>query len=287
MIRRLLKDLRVLAPVGILGAVGAVAAVHWSQFATLCILCLVALASGVQVFGHEHAHRRMDWLLAQPLTRSGLWLQKTAALALFMVLFLLLTLALGMLSEGVRQSSDGEEDYLNTATPGRIHLPGPDGTPPIGEFIYTKDYRRLARAVHGRLVGEALVLSTAWMSRVLNQPVVIDTAVAQGAFAVRVLPHALLVLCRESLFFLLLLTGAACSGFWMGLWIRQSHTAFWAALVTMGGFLLLWSAFVPNPFGYGGVADYPSLLGMAGLPALTWGICALVGSFVCIQRLEV
>lgn len=279
MIRRLLKDLRVLAPVGLLGALAAAVAVHWSGPAGLGILTLVAVASSVQVFGHEYTHRRMDWLLAQPLTRRGLWLQKTAALGVFLVLFLLLTLVSGIVAEGTRQHAAGWEGSVDIIP----FMPVPPGSSPTPKPVASLKECRAAFDSHsGLILGDAAVLGALWAGRLLDEPVYaleMDRN-RQPYVEVGGVLQALSGQLRPSVALVGFLFAAACGGLWMGLWLRQSHTAFWAALVLPVGFFLLWQFVVPPNYSLG---NETYILG----PSLIWGVCALLGSLIHIRRLEV
>lgn len=284
MIRRLLKDLRVLAPVGLLGALAAAVAVLWSGPAGVGILSLVAVASSVQIFGHEFTHRRMDWLLAQPLMRRALWFQKTAALAVFLVLFLSLTLAFGMLSEGIRQRGAGWDSSPHMTAPG-VTLPS-DPLLTLHIAIPLREYRQLPEDLYGQVLGDSLVLATLWTGRLLEEPVFSLETTKDRQVVVRS-PDIRWVVsrqCRKSVPLLLFVFAAACGGLWAGLGFRQSHTAFWAALVAVVGVMLLWQLLAVRVRS-GGLTPDPLLL--YGVPSLIWGVCALVGSLIHIRRLEV
>lgn len=299
---RLLKDLRLVLPF----ALGGVALAAFLPQFTFPIACLAALCIGVALFGIENGMRHLDWMLAQPLPRRRLWMEKAGV---GVALLLLLALGLPLAGIALQAMNQQPSDLIRVSAyaPSGAELGTADYSAyPENEALRrfrTLDQERLRQAPEATIVttlplafvresiargdgtgsaGRHITLGLAaadWIQKVTDKPLPATTDGLGHLIGVDFAPlgfHLLGVVLTG----LGVGLGLMFGGLWMGMLLRNFISALSMALLVPLGVAMLasYAALLVNPLWTGAFVTLAFLL---------WSVIALFGSLRSLNRLEV
>lgn len=294
--KRLLKDLRELTPF-LLGAVIFCGLI--SPNYVVALLTLAAVGLGTQLVAHEHASHQISWLLAQPIPRGRIWLEKVLALLIAIGLLVCGTVLVGT-GRAAFKSFSGDAPSLLIELTGFVPaeltesaisaLPAsaqhalrekPLNTSNVIFYGSTSELRQLAELTMNpsgaaMLSGPGIWFAT-WFNQALPRngiPLIFLTD-AQGNVVRCDAPLRFAIAIATTLLGMLVYFGPALGGLWFGIWLKPFFTAFAAALA----FPLMLIVFVTVFW----LPDLESLWIFAPI----WGAVSLVASRYALRRLEV